>query len=258
MKANYHTHTWRCMHAVGEEKEYVERAIEGGLQILGFSDHTPYPFPDNYVSGMRMRMDQLEDYVDTVLSLKAEYRNEIEIHLGLEVEYYPAYFPQLLDVIADYPVEYFLLAQHHLGNEMNDFYSGSETKNPEHLERYVNQVKEAMSTGCFTYLAHPDLIHFTGEKALYEDRMRELCRCAKAQDLPLEINFLGIGDGRHYPNEAFWKIAGEEHCKVIYGADAHKPEAVFCPQVRKKADQLVEKYGLLLTETVPLRNPKNN
>ncbi|MDY2937897.1 MAG: PHP domain-containing protein, partial [Fusicatenibacter sp.] len=115
MKANYHTHTWRCMHAVGEEKEYVERAIEGGLQILGFSDHTPYPFPDNYVSGMRMRMDQLEDYVDTVLSLKAEYRNEIEIHLGLEVEYYPAYFPQLLDVIADYPVEYFLLAQHHLG-----------------------------------------------------------------------------------------------------------------------------------------------
>ena len=52
MIANYHTHTWRCRHADGTEREYVERAIEGGLKILGFSDHSPYPFPDGYDSGM--------------------------------------------------------------------------------------------------------------------------------------------------------------------------------------------------------------
>ena len=50
MIANYHTHTWRCRHADGTEREYVERAIEGGLKILGFSDHSPYPFPDGYDS----------------------------------------------------------------------------------------------------------------------------------------------------------------------------------------------------------------
>ena len=33
MIANYHTHTWRCRHADGTEREYVERAIEGGLKI---------------------------------------------------------------------------------------------------------------------------------------------------------------------------------------------------------------------------------
>ena len=86
MKANYHTHTWRCMHASGTEKEYVENAIRAGLEIIGFSDHTPYPYPKDYSSGMRMRTDQLEDYVDTVVALKAEYRQDIEIHLGLEVE----------------------------------------------------------------------------------------------------------------------------------------------------------------------------
>lgn len=36
MIANYHTHTWRCRHADGTEREYVERTIEGGLKILGF------------------------------------------------------------------------------------------------------------------------------------------------------------------------------------------------------------------------------
>ena len=82
MIANYHTHTWRCRHADGTEREYVERAIEGGLKILGFSDHSPYPFPDGYDSGMRMRLDQVEGYVDTVLALKKEFDKDIEIHLG--------------------------------------------------------------------------------------------------------------------------------------------------------------------------------
>ena len=90
MIANYHTHTARCLHAAGAEREYVERALQGGCRVLGFSDHTPYPFPAPYVSGFRMRMDQLEGYVRTVLDLRAAYRGEIEIRLGLEVEYYPS------------------------------------------------------------------------------------------------------------------------------------------------------------------------
>ena len=49
MIANYHTHTWRCRHADGTEREYVETAIEAGLKILGFSDHTPQVYPGGYV-----------------------------------------------------------------------------------------------------------------------------------------------------------------------------------------------------------------
>ena len=86
MKVNYHSHTTRCHHAAGTEREYIEAAIESGLKVLGFSDHTPYPFKDGYVSRIRMGMDELEDYVNTVLALRDEYRNDIEIHLGLEVE----------------------------------------------------------------------------------------------------------------------------------------------------------------------------
>ena len=46
MIANYHTHTTRCRHASGTEEAYVQAAIQGGLEILGFSDHTPYWFPE--------------------------------------------------------------------------------------------------------------------------------------------------------------------------------------------------------------------
>ena len=33
-KVNFHTHTTRCKHATGEDREYVERAIEAGFDVL--------------------------------------------------------------------------------------------------------------------------------------------------------------------------------------------------------------------------------
>ena len=79
MIANYHTHTPRCNHAWGTEEEYVERALEAGLQILGFSDHSPQLFPGTYYSHFRMRPELLQDYVDTVLRVREQYRGKIEI-----------------------------------------------------------------------------------------------------------------------------------------------------------------------------------
>ena len=49
MFANYHTHTSRCHHAIGEDREYVEHAIAHGMKELGFSDHCPWVFDDGYI-----------------------------------------------------------------------------------------------------------------------------------------------------------------------------------------------------------------
>ena len=68
MKVNLHAHTVRCGHATGTEREYIEEALRIGMTDFGFSDHTPMPFPDDYEStGMRMRMDEMDDYADTIL-----------------------------------------------------------------------------------------------------------------------------------------------------------------------------------------------
>ena len=48
LKANYHTHTYRCQHAYGSEREYIEAAIRMGIAELGFSDHVPCPFKDGW------------------------------------------------------------------------------------------------------------------------------------------------------------------------------------------------------------------
>lgn len=235
------------------EREYVERAIEGGLKILGFSDHSPYPFPDGYDSGMRMRLDQVEGYVDTVLALKKEYDKDIEIHLGLETEYFPRFWDQLIDFLSDYPFEYFVLGQHSLGNEIEKIlYSGHGTTDGSYLKQYVDQCLAGIDTGKYLYLAHPDLFLFNGDEAVFDREYRRLCREVKKRNIPLEINFLGLMEERWYPNEKFWKIAGEEGNTAVFGCDAHTPKAVWNPETEQKALQLAAKYGLKVQETVPM------
>lgn len=253
MIANYHTHTPRCNHARGTEREYVENAIKSGLRVLGFSDHTPYIFPGSYYSTFRMKLQQLEDYVQTVLALRAEYAGQIEIPLGLELEYYPALLPQLLPILRDQPMDYLLLGQHFVGNEFDDHYTGYPTAERKLLERYCDQTIEAMQTGLFTYFAHPDLVHFKGDTGVYVQNVRRICREAKSCGIPLEINLLGIHEGKHYPNHKFWEVAAEEGCDVILGRDAHWPEALLDGKSEKIALEMVEKLGLNLLETVPLR-----
>ena len=83
MIANYHTHTARCHHAVGTEREYVENAVRRGLKIFGFADHTPQYFPGDYYSFMRMYPQELDAYCDTVRALRKEYAGRLQIHLGI-------------------------------------------------------------------------------------------------------------------------------------------------------------------------------
>ncbi len=253
MIANYHTHTWRCNHAEGKEEDYVRNGIKRGLEILGFSDHSPYIFPGDYVSTFRMRIDQLDGYVETVLDLRKQFQEEIQIPLGLEIEYYPQLLPELLPILRDRPIDYLLLGQHYLGNEVNDHYNGHLTGDDTLLKRYCYQSMDAMNTGLFTYFAHPDLFHYEGNSDTYQRYMRQICKEAISCHMPLEFNLLGLELGRNYPNTLFWQIAAEEGCSVILGCDAHKPEALLNVSVEQKALHTIEDLGLNLVDKVELR-----
>lgn len=253
MIANYHTHTYRCGHASGEDEAYVQTALEAGIEILGFSDHTPYFFPGEHYSRFRMRPEAFPGYCQSVEQLEKDYRGKVEIHLGVEAEYYPKLFPQLLPCLQDHGVEYLLLGQHYICNETDGVYSGHATADPKVLKTYCYQTMDAMNTGLFTYFAHPDLIRYEGDKKLYLQYMRQLAREAKSCNVPLEMNLLGVREDRHYPNKDFWEIVAEENCPVILGADAHSPEVFDNSLDEEKALARLKDLGLTPLKTVALR-----
>lgn len=258
MKVNLHTHTYRCKHATGEDEDYVNAAIESGIETLGFSDHTPYPFPGDYISGFRQTFEEADDYFASVLELRERYRDKINILIGYETEYYPAFFNRLTELYKKYPLDYIILGQHHVGNESTDFAVGSfvPSDNPKLLSAYVDQVCEGMRTGVFTYVAHPDAFNFTGEAELYRQEMSRICAEAKKMSLPLEINLCGVRLERHYPRDDFWELVGKYGNDVIIGCDAHSPEHLHCEEPYNFViEKFVDKYRLNLIEMPKLVSP---
>ena len=249
MFANYHTHTTRCRHAMGDDRAYIEAAIESGVKILGFSDHAT--FPDHGCVGMQPQ--ELQEYMSTFRSLREEFKSRVQIHIGLELEYSPKEFVRQLDFLRQHGVEYLILGQHFLFGM--DYPAGIHTPcfDARYLDYHCGLQREAMDTGVISYIAHPDIFNFAGSKEEYDRHIRPMCRHARDLNIPLEINLLGLRTNRHYPREHFWQIAGEEGCPVVLGCDAHEPEAFHDKSAPLAAMTLVDKYQLNLQQTVTLR-----
>jgi histidinol-phosphatase (PHP family) len=249
MFANYHTHTARCKHAVGADRDYVKSAIQSGVKILGFSDHAPFP----EYAFVGMMPDILPEYVASISTLREEFRNDVTMHIGLELEYDPKNFPKQLDFLKGHGIEYLILGQHALfglTNRAGEYLSGSEER---YLDYHCGLQREAMDTGLITYVAHPDMYNFSGSEEVYERHIRRLCRHARDLGIPLEINLLGLRTDRHYPRPFFWQIAGEEGCTVILGCDAHEPDAFLDKKGPDAAMELVNRFHLDLIQSTPIR-----
>lgn len=252
MLANYHTHTFRCHHARGEDREYIEHAIAHGMKILGFSDHCPWVFGDGYVSGIRMSPSELDDYFTSLTDLKKEYASDIKIYIGFEAEYIPGLMEKQDALLRDYPVDYMILGQHSVVREPLGPYTGDESTDEELLKCYVDLIIEGMESGRYLYAAHPDLMNFTGSSRVYDEHFTRLCRYLKSKNIPVEINLLGISSRRHYPSERFLRIAQNVGNCAVIGCDAHVPEALSDDDTMEKGVKLAEKFGLPVIEKLDL------
>ena len=253
MLANYHTHTVRCHHAFGSEREYIETAIKSGKKVLGFSDHSPQFFESGYVSPMRMTPDVAEEYVAAIKKLAEEYKNDIKIYVGFEAEYFPAIFKKLQKFCREFDVDYLILGQHYIENEDKGIYVGSRTNSKYVLSQYVDEVINGIETGSFSYIAHPDVCNFCGDEAFYKSEMTRLCNAAKKNDIPLEINMLGLDGGRHYPSSRFFKIAAAIGNKTVIGCDAHTPEMLNNKKLYERALDFAKVLNLDVQDYVDLK-----
>ena len=144
------------------------------------------------------------------------------------------------------------MGQHYAGKEPSFRYSGKADDDVERLKSYVDSVIEGAQTGLYSYIAHPDIINFTGDQALYLSEMERLVVAIVKEGLPLEMNILGLREGRRYPREDFIALVAKHGGTMIVGCDAHRPEDVYDEETIKKAFGLFEKYGIERTEDLDL------
>ena len=79
MKTNYHTHNFRCNHAIGNVEDYIKIAIEEGFDEIGISDHLPHP-GKNIDNESRMTYEEIPEYFAEIrfqrISLLAQIANK--------------------------------------------------------------------------------------------------------------------------------------------------------------------------------------
>lgn len=260
---NLHTHTVRCHHARGTEREMIEAAIRAGIDVLGFSDHSPQFSDDRALQSVRMSVEEAPGYVSVIRDFAEEYRNDVKIYVGFEAEYLPQIFQPLRELCGTLDADYLIMGQHCLAYADGLSYEGVGARivggrlcSPIHtLKSYVDTLIAGMETGCFTYVCHPDMYYAADiSDAEYRREYSRLCIRARELDVPLEVNNLGFTEKRNYPSDRFFSLVREFGNRLIVGVDAHTPEQIDVAHIEATLEY-AEKTGLEIVEMPELRAP---
>ena len=229
----FHIHTYRCGHAAFVPDEaYVREAIRLGADSIWFSDHAPFP-GDPF--GNRMSMSELDEYLETILSLKSRYAGRIEVHVGLEAEYFPSFDRSgyYRDLKNETRIEFLLLGQH-MAEHTPGHYTfdwDDERLDKDEYKALGEAVIKGIESGYYTCVAHPDRI-FRRRRA-WDPEMAEMSKriiaAARAKDIPLELN-MHSADRTYQFWPEFWELLSPEN-RTVVGLDAHAPEELerrFC------------------------------
>jgi len=227
IRIDLHNHTTRCNHAEGTIDEYIQRAIELGIDIYGFSEHAPMDFDEGY----RLSFDEMGDYRSDILTAREKFHDQIEILLGYEVDWLPGHMDErVLNAEVD-----FLIGSVHFIDKWSfdnpEFIGGWKARNVDEIWQAYFEATEAMAqSGLFDIAGHFDLIKVF--KYLPKKDIRLLAKNAlsaiKKSDMVLEINSAGLRKpiGELYPSRVLLEEAFTLDIPITFGSDAHSVDQV--------------------------------
>ncbi len=248
--ANYHTHTALCGHAEGMSEPYVLEAIRKGLQEIGFSDHGPIPrffmtAAEYHENWLERQMDERAFETVYLPDLDRSIRRfgqVIHIRKGLEIEYLPGHDEHYQRLLTQ--LDYLSLGVHYFPSARG-IYNTYWPMDADRITEYAKATAQALDTGYFTILNHPDLFLMNYQSPagilIFDPAARaatvQIIEAAIRNGVYLEINGGGPRRGRFatdngldylYPRTAFWRIVESyPEAKVIIGCDTHNPPELY-------------------------------
>lgn len=253
---NYHTHTYRCKHAVGNVDDYVQAALRQKIEVLGISDHTPFPNDERWLK-VRMAYKELDEYLMEIDKAREKYK-AIKILKAFECEYLKDYHHFYKDVLIEqHKADYLILAGHEIDGTSPWNLTGMAKSLKEELKLYAEYLVKGMETGLFAFVAHPDVFGMFylewDDEAIAVSKY--IIEAAAHYNMPLEINGYGLrkpeittpqGIRRMYPLHKFWELASNYDISILANSDAHRPEDIDANI--KEGYEIAHNYGLKKAE----------
>ena len=222
MRIDLHNHTTRCNHAKGSMQSYIERAIELGIDIYGFSEHAPMDFDEHY----RLKFDEMTLYTNEVKELQEKYKDDIKILLGYEVDYLKGHLDQR---VLTANVDYLIGSVHFLGEWGFD--------HPDHKDEYKNRdidqiwqeyfdnIEAMAKSNHFDIVGHLDLIKIFNFMPKKDIRLlaKNALKAIKKSNMVIELNTAGVRKPckEIYPSPSLLEMAYELNIPITFSSDAH-------------------------------------
>ena len=267
---NLHTHS---IFSDGKStpEEVVLEAINQGMKVLGFSDHSPVPFENSFA----IKNDNVQNYISTIKSLKEKYKEQIDIYCSMEMDFIPGIVKDFKKTKEVLGLDYMIGSVHLVGNDVNklwfidgskietydeglfNYYDGNIKKG---VKTFFYQYNEMIETEEFDIVGHFDKIkmhnrdrYFTENDKWYRNLVMETLTLIKEKSLIVEVNTRGIYKKRStdfYPATWLLPIMREMNVPVVISSDSHKAEELtLC---FKEAEDALKAAGY--KETICFRN----
>ena len=245
-KFNYHTHT-KFSDGSDMPETYIEKAINLGLTSIGFSDHAPIK---GYPTNWNMKIENLDSYFIKLEELKHKYKEDIEVLIGLEIDYIPNLISPKSAYLQKHNLDFTIGSVHFLNKFKDGSYwdfEGSKKEIKKGITEIFNNdiellvrtfyqsVRDMVITSPPTIIGHLDRIkainkgeiYFTEKESWYIEEIEKTLDIIAQTNCIVEINTKGMyrkGDKEAYPSNWILEKVYKKGIPIHFGADAHSPK----------------------------------
>lgn len=236
---NYHSHCSFCDGRYSME-DFVKTAIEEGFTSYGVSSHAPLPFHTHWT----MDAEDMPAYLSEFARLKEQYGSQIELYVGLEIDYLDETHHPANAYFSSLPLDYRIGSVHMLPGvsgeiveidcSREEFYERLHANFASDLNAvlrnyYLTQMR-MLELGGFEILGHCDKLNSRAEfcrkgilqEPWFMELMNDFLDAVAGAGVMVEINTKKyLTDGFFFPHSDYFHELRRRNIPVLVNSDAH-------------------------------------
>lgn len=242
---NYHSHSHYC-DGKSPLEDHVKAAIRAGMYAFGFSSHSPVRFSSSW----NMPLERLDEYLKEARALKEKYKDQIQLYVGLELDFIPNIISSETDYIQAAKLDHIVGSIHYVDHYADGrpwevdgrhqpFLVGLKEIFDGDIEaavrRYFELTREMVETCPGIIVGHLDKIKMQNEGGAlfseasdwYIEEVEKTLEVIAQKGLIVEVNTRGIYKKKAdttYPSPWILKRIQEKGIPIMLNSDSHTPD----------------------------------
>jgi histidinol-phosphatase (PHP family) len=216
-------------------ERYLEAARAAGIDELGVSEHI-----DRFADGLEIWDHQLwRDWGVDDLAAYCEFVRTTPLRLGIEMDFIAGREDRIASVLDRHDFDYVVgsvhfIREHGAAVDWDVWDIWESVSDPDKVWKlYFDTLEEAVRTGLYDILAHPDLVKVWGDGRPQPERdprfyYEPVIGAIAEADIAVEFSTAGWRKpvAEQYPSRAFAEMCLEVGAPFALSSDAHLPEQV--------------------------------